>query len=235
MNVTHVIIRGHVFTYEEKRPFAPSGKSILGALEYEESTDKVKCHECGDWLKTLGHHIRQHHGMDRVYYNRRHGLARKCSLSNPTIAAKRIAHSKGTARPGVGIRSPKAIQNRANVVRRKQDPQAVELQNEKCRCAAQLLFRIQALAATSGHTPGHHDLRDAGISVDAIRHRFGSINEAMHLCGLTPNSVGNGKNSVPNGFPSKAEIEKRWNERMPWPADYFQVNHRFGVPSGESA
>jgi len=40
----HVIIRGHVFTREEKSPFVVSGESLLGALEYNQDTDETKCH-----------------------------------------------------------------------------------------------------------------------------------------------------------------------------------------------
>jgi len=42
MQTTHVIIRGHIFTYAEKAPFVASGQSLLGALEYDEVNNQTK-------------------------------------------------------------------------------------------------------------------------------------------------------------------------------------------------
>lgn len=46
----HVILMDAVFRWEEKAPFEPSGKSVLGALEYNKACETVRCHECGDWF-----------------------------------------------------------------------------------------------------------------------------------------------------------------------------------------
>ena len=237
MNATHVIIRGHVFTFEEKRPFAPSGKSILGAMEYDQETDCTRCHECGKWSRGLGMHINEHK-ISRAAYNAMHGLMPNSAISGMFLREK---HRTAAARvaDGGGGTSGSHFQER-----RKSHPtnkgkryakRAVELQNEDMRCMAQMAYQVQRLAATIGRTPGQADLRGAGISPGVLARRFGSLRKAMDACGLAPNDHGFHANPLPRGFPSKQEIEKRWNERMPWPADYFKTDHRFGVPSGAFA
>lgn len=57
----YVIIRGQVFRWEEKAPFAPSGKSIEGAIEYDRDKESLKCHECGDWHRGLAGHVASLH------------------------------------------------------------------------------------------------------------------------------------------------------------------------------
>lgn len=216
---THVLIRGHVFTREEKAPFAPSGQSVLGAVEYDHANDLVKCHECGVWFSGLGNHIKTH-GLNRREYNRRHGLSPKSSISS---LGTRKKHSACAKRQGMSERLIAARLARSRE-RKKNGPRATELQNQVNRCAAQLLFRIQTLAARCGHTPGRNDLRAAGISASAIIVRFGSMDKAMRMAGLAPNETGHPRNPTPKDFPSKSEIDKRWEARMPWPDDYFGVH-----------
>lgn len=84
---THVLIRGHVFTYAEKSPFVASGMSVLGALEYDEAADRLKCHECGMWVRGLGNHVRTH-GMKRREYNRKHGMSASRALCTPGRSSK---------------------------------------------------------------------------------------------------------------------------------------------------
>ena len=70
----HVLIRGHVFKWEEKEPFVQSGVSVAGAVEYDFANDKLRCHECGEWFLNLGSHIAQYHQMKTEEYRLKHGL-----------------------------------------------------------------------------------------------------------------------------------------------------------------
>jgi len=201
-----------------------SGRSILGALEYNSADDTMRCHECGEWTGGLGAHIKKHK-LSRVAYNRRHGLSAKTPLSSfRTRKLHRVQYVQRTKR-GEGI-APHALAVLSDARKQRQvqrlGPRPVEMQNARGRCAAQLLFRIQFLAALSHHTPTVVDLRDAGI-YHAVVQRFGSLDQAMYIAGLEPNTEGHTANPTPRGFPSKREIQKRFNERMPWPDWYATV------------
>lgn len=224
-HATHVLIRGHVFTYTEKAPFTQAGMSVMGALEYDENLDKTKCHECGTWINGLGQHIKVH-GFKRSEYNRRFGLSRKTALSGLQTREKHRSLAERQQYEHSGLASDAALRQRE--VRRpgtvngiKSGPRAVEFHNEKGRCAAQMLFRIQVCAAEMGHTPTQSDLRHAGLSIHAIGDRFGSVAKALSLAGLQTNR-GN-VSPLPRSFPAKDELEAKWNARMPWPEDYGAI------------
>jgi hypothetical protein len=88
-----VLIRGKVFLYKQKAPFVPSGKSVLGALEYDEATDRVRCHECGEWFGSVGQHARRAHMLSPKDYNARHGLrlgASLCAIGRAQEKAERM-------------------------------------------------------------------------------------------------------------------------------------------------
>lgn len=159
-HATHVLIRGHVFTYAEKAPFVASGVSVLGALEYDEATDKTKCHECGAWFGGMGTHIRAH-GLKRAEYNQRHGLCRASALGGLGVRDKH--------RKAVSSRSTNALHSARSSARPRGSSRSMEEANEKARCAAQLLYRLQILAAQKGHTPRKIDLMEAGFSVHSLR------------------------------------------------------------------
>lgn len=84
MPSTHVLIRGHKFTYAEKSPFVRSGESLLGAIEYDEATDQTKCHECGEFFRGMGNHVKAH-GISRFEYNTKHGLRVRSPLSGLSV------------------------------------------------------------------------------------------------------------------------------------------------------
>ena len=222
MPSTHVIIRGIPFLYAEKAPFVQSKMSILGALEYDETTDHTKCHECGKWIRGLGTHIKVH-GMKREDYNREHGLTLKSALGGLTIRQSQRESSKRNNQ----IRSPKAIAAREKThghKRGKKQHVQLEVDNERGRCRAQLIFKLMMLAVETGHTPTNQEIEDSGITTAALRSRFGSIANAMKSAGLEPTPTGCNPTALPRQYPTQEEMQKRkekWESPMPWPEDYF--------------
>ena len=213
----HVIIRGHVFPYEEKQPFVVSGMSVLGALEYNESDDTTKCHECGEWSHGLGWHLRSH-GIKPREYKAKHGIRQSSALAGLRIRKTHFELAKRLTIQGKGILSTKTRHPRPIA-------KSAEWHNQNSRCNAQLLFRLQVVAATVGHTPNRADLRASGVHHSTLQRAFGSIENAMRLAELEPN--GRGKSSpLPRAFPPLSEIKKKWNERMPWPKEYFEVESK---------
>ena len=49
--------------------------------------ERILCHECGQWKKSVGAHLASH-GMTAVEYRERHGLARGTPLVAPATSAR---------------------------------------------------------------------------------------------------------------------------------------------------
>ncbi len=222
-----VIIRGYIFDYEEKAPFVLSGKSTLGALEYEPETDRTKCHECGEWARSLAHHVRRAHSLNRKDYNVKHGLRRSSALSgmkrrnNHSIASRAMNNiGKATA-----TASAVAQAKRNTGGTRPAGPQ-LEVRNLNARCMAQVTFRLMTLAAQLGHTPTPRERKDAGLLDGMIARRFGNITNAMAAAALDqtqPRKVVPLRAGYPRTEEEIRESAERWSERMPWPSEYFDM------------
>lgn len=74
VEATHVLIRGMVFPWAAKAPYVASGRSVLGALEYNLEKDLVRCHVCGLWFTRLYLHLEKAEGMSPESYRSTYGL-----------------------------------------------------------------------------------------------------------------------------------------------------------------
>lgn len=194
-----VIIRGHIFDYEEKAPFMPSGVSVLGAIEYDEDRDLVRCHECGEWLEIISQHALTLHKISPRDYKIKHGLRLKTSLASRRVAQRRseVLKEINRERGGVPVQISAAVRHQAisqlkNRPRKKRLPNRWEERNERGSCHAQIIFRIQQISAKLGHTPTHSELKSNGLLPDSIRQAFRvtSLNKVIQMAGLTPNLKG---------------------------------------------
>ena len=147
----HVIIRGHIFTYAEKAPFVSSGCSLLGALEYDQAQDLVKCHECGAWFHGLGTHIK-HHKITKAMYAAKHGLRINGALSSIGTRLKQSLNAVAMFERGISNFGQKGVAI-GGLPKGQRALPTFELHNERGRCAAQLIFKLQTLAAKLRHTP----------------------------------------------------------------------------------
>jgi predicted transcriptional regulator len=60
-----------------------------GVLAYDEATDRVQCHACGDWYRMLsGEHLMRH-GLTVAAYKERYGLPRTVRLESPSVTTSR--------------------------------------------------------------------------------------------------------------------------------------------------
>lgn len=216
-----VIIRGHVFDYAEKAPFVVSGKSALGALEYDDQAEKIKCHECGRWFASVSDaHVRTH-DISVSIYKLRHGLNQTTKLLTPESKEKRKRQAERSGLSGKAALT--RFKSGPRVKRRivKGHPDQTESANEKARCKAQTLFRLQVLAAGLGRTPTVKEIEGAGIQY-AVHKHFGELRVALESAGLLFRNHGRSKKSsdcaLPIGFPTKMQLD---DTRMPWPKEYF--------------
>jgi ROS/MUCR transcriptional regulator protein len=217
-----VIIRGHVFDYEEKAPFVVSGQSLLGAVEYDPVQEKVKCHECGGWFRYVaGTHLRFTHKLASLAYKLRHGINVKSPICAPSFSAIRGKQHKPTAEQTAVLVEAGRLHKRLygnNLTNRV--GHNYERANATNRCQAQTLFRIQLLAADLGHTPSSDEMCAVGLDQPLLVRNFGNRRKAVEIAGLEPRPTGTpGKFSIcnscplPPGFPSKDELLKK---KEPW-------------------
>lgn len=196
MSDPHVIINGKTFLERTKAPFAPSGVSYLGAIEYDREEDRLRCHECGAWFKALGPHLFQAHGMTAREYKYKHGLRVSTSLVNEKLRASRITRGLSAAQ------TDKFRLNALSGISRGSSPRRATMGSRNLRgtCPAQVLFRIQQIASILGRTPTVADLRNHGLSETSVTIvlNLDSIKEAISLAGLDPIiKGGNGKAYTP--------------------------------------
>lgn len=225
-----VIIRGHVFSYDEKAPFVLSGRSVLGALEYDEGDDGVKCHECGEWFQCISFtHLKFKHKMKVGEYKERHGFNAGTGLCTPLFSETRRAGSKqggaeyAARRTAVLIEAGREHKRIHGTNKTNRVPQ-LERANTLGRCQAQMIWRIQLIAAEVGRTPTIKEIEEQGFDEPLVIRRFGSYTKMFQSAGLESRPYGKrtfhdfGK--LPDGFPSKEQL---LDTRMPWPKDYFRV------------
>jgi hypothetical protein len=194
-----VVIAGKLFLYDSKAPFEISGHSIRGALEYDVASERMKCHECGEFVHSLGNHIHRAHNTNAADYKLKNGLRASASLTtDPT----RVAQSSA-ARKRIGMRGPeeaaqfmqrirsikpmKAARDRASKAR---VSGLSEKRNMAGRCRVQTLAKISRIAAVLGKTPSVTELEVNGVSFKDLVYHFGSASMACELAGLTPNPTG---------------------------------------------
>lgn len=77
-------------------PGEPSGHGRYGILD--DDGERVLCHECGRWFKSVGAHLPGGHGMDVKEYRVKHGLP----LSMPLVSAAWAARASASAKARLG-------------------------------------------------------------------------------------------------------------------------------------
>jgi len=181
---THVIVCGLVFPWEAKAPYVMSGNSVLGALEYNEKQDVVKCHECGEWFKELGVHAYRTHGIKAATYKTERGISFGSSLS--AIGSRKL-RAKNLKRRGLVGKHPfkkghKPLGNGRF---------SPEVRNLHMACQAQLMSKARGLALEFGRTPTAEELRKAGMHHSVIRKQFGlNLRDYLLSLGMDPRRQG---------------------------------------------
>jgi hypothetical protein len=180
----HIIVCGQVFPWKAKAPYVMSGHSILGALEYNQEQEVVKCHECGDWFKELGVHVFRAHGIKAATYKAERGISFGSSLS--AIGSRKLRAKNLRRRGLVGKHTfKKGHQPHGN------GSFSPEVRNLHMTCKAQLMQKARDLAMQLGRTPTADELRAAGMHHGVIRKMFGlSIRDYLLSLGIKPRPKG---------------------------------------------
>lgn len=215
----HVIMRGKVYRWEEKQPFAMSGRSLHGALEYDRQTDTVQCHECGEWHSYLGNHIAHYHPeLTAREYKFKHGLTARHSLLGEQAAMNLRNRKYGEISPHASL-----LAYREMVERGEKDPPRVvssvhrntaALRNQRNICKDQCLFRLQALIVELDHVPFDNDIpRNLR---DNLRLHYGSPRNALKVLGIEPNQIAFTKDILIESLRDFYVLNQRLPRRRDW-------------------
>lgn len=211
VTATHVIIGGIVFPWSEKKPYVIAGKSVSGALEYNQEHDVLKCHVCGEWRQVLAKHISSD-GVTPKEYRQTYGLRYDTSLSAPRVREKRAQISKANSACliGHGTFGTAEHMNKARaasaLTRKSQNTHCRETTNLKMLCAAQIRVRVLRIAVELNGTPTIKELQARGINSGVIRLTFGlNHSDFMRSLGLLPNHNKGGR-MVREGLPPQTQI-----------------------------
>lgn len=214
---THIIIAGIMFPWAEKAPYVVSGHSVLGAVEYDEATDRVKCHECGEWWEAVGQHSARTHGVKARRYKTKHGLTNKTALWTPRLSGilrTRIASSDflKMVKMNCGDNLIKARKARAIIPQadKSSTGSGAEKANLNARCKAQLSERIKSVYSELGGTPNQLELeRRLGVNLSTIRRTFGlQISDVLRLLGLATRNKGRTPGSIPKLYSDEVLLEQ---------------------------
>lgn len=189
---THILIKDLVFPWHQKAPFVASELSVLGAIEYNQAEDKLKCHECGEWHGSLSKHIRAHK-ISAQDYKKKHGLSQTTSLITKTLSDKIKSRLTNPQRAILGPKKgpPRGGVHRGGVPKgRVLSP---EISNLRGKCRAQLTQKIHDISRQLGRTPTDLELRAKIGNPETIELVFGAkMREIYESLGLKPRKAGLG-------------------------------------------
>lgn len=172
---------GSVYFYNYKEPLMPfeGGFGFNGALIFDDVSDRVQCHFCGEWYHALGHHLHKEHNMTAQEYKSRVGLNVGTALIGEGFRAKLIASGMENRlrnlRPGV---SPS--NETREKIRQTLEKNCAEKKNLNNTCPDQLIKRLVALYKKLGRTPTMKELSFKG----ALFATYGNMYNACSIAGI---------------------------------------------------
>jgi hypothetical protein len=245
---THVLINGNVCLYQDKAPFIRSGRSVLGAIEYDPATDQLKCHECGESHLMLGRHVAIRHKTTSRDYKLKHGLNQSTALVGESVRVRLSEHAQNRVKRGTLPKiwyDPKklAAARKLGAIRRRRVHHlaAAERRNAQKHCKAQLMQKLKDIAVILKRTPSRKELKEYGIPSGSLEYHYGSLAKAMELAGLIPNGNIGARNYrlYSDEYLLKSIRIFYWNnQRLPRASDYSRglmaasrttYRHRFGA------
>ncbi len=155
-------------------PYIPSGHyGFMGVILCDTSSDRVQCHLCGLWFKSIGgRHILLKHDMTHREYKKRFGLYMKEPLMSPGTMG-RVKAKRATWRGHVINDKDRVKANRVG----KNGMSTTQFKNKFGTCEAQLKFRVDEHIKKYGKFPTYRT--DSNLEA-VLRYRFGSIQAARN-------------------------------------------------------
>jgi hypothetical protein len=189
---------GHIETlFKAEAPFEPvtNGHGFIGILLLDKMEDKIQCHLCGRWFKTLQPHLKSKHETTNDLYKQQFGLP----LSFP-LCSRGVSHarSKAALRPE-RLKQFASIRDRApshRILRARRKKGIIESEkygrtsaaflNKHGLCHGQILRRFLIVADTVGKEPSVSELQQHDSALwRAIGSRYRNLNTFRKKEGFT--------------------------------------------------
>lgn len=172
----------------------PKGFGYLGTLLYDDIEDKIQCHECGEWLRNLGHNHLKTHKLSAKEYKEKFDLNYSTALNIPSISENRSKNREFMQKllyETVGKKEMderiKTLSKKANIAKRrgKNFRFTLEMMNRYGSCPKQIEERFIQILERLGHTPSFDELRrEDGALLSLLYRRFKSYSNALTYFGL---------------------------------------------------
>lgn len=176
--------------YKACEPFmeVKNGYGYLGVVMYDDDTDKVQCHICGQWFSAVGMHVKSAHKIELDTYKMNHGLSLRTSLCSKKLSR---AHSKSA----LSLYAGKASKlTRGTPGRRRHSPkppkryymQTIQAKNARGLCDLQVQGRYDVLKKMVNREPtyGDYQRHDRKLWATMVA-RYGTINKFREYIGGT--------------------------------------------------
>lgn len=172
---------GSVYFYNYKEPLIPfdNGFGYIGALIFDECTDQVQCHFCGEWAVALGNHLHKEHNMTAKEYKEKVGLNSSTALIGEKLREKLVASGLEKRMQNLRPGGPQSEETKQKI-RETLAQNRAEQQNLNGTCPVQLLDRLKKLHDDLGRTPRLKEIpfKEALIRV------YGNMKNACDLAGI---------------------------------------------------
>lgn len=165
-------------------PYMPytKGHGYLGVLLVDTEKDRVQCHLCGRWYKSLGAHLKIHKETATSYKKEVGLFKREPLMSYKTVALfrrKNSNKSKGNLTNGTRFRSGFRNGNGDG-------SKTMQFKNRYGTCDAQLGFRLSEAVKKYGRVPFSDE--EATLA-NVLGRRYGSWSKGLEAYGYTSHSV----------------------------------------------
>ena len=181
---------GYVTLYNYKEPFTEyvDGHGYFGVLLFDQKSDRMQCHLCGEWVEQLNLHVRYNHSMSAADYKKKTGLMPTTALINEKTRNKMV--SSGIERfKNLRVHKSHTEKTKKKIAKTLRQNR-MEKRNYIATCPEQLLDRLSRLAHEVGRTPTQDEVGFIGTLIKT----YGSYSRACSLAGLEPRKRGQNVN-----------------------------------------
>jgi hypothetical protein len=199
-----------------------------GVVEYDETNDTIRCHECGKWFHYLGPHLRAIHKTTTSAHKIKFGL----NLNMP-LCGKRLSEQRRNQlteqNKMEGWKKIKRRSRRAVSKKKRQNGNATEAsKNRYGLCDLQMKTRYEFVKAEVGHQPTTQELKKHDPALlSAIERRSGTLNKFRESIGDRPMTA------QEHQMVSEADLMallRKWakeNGRVPRAADFKKATGEY--------
>ncbi len=188
---------GDIFFGNVKEPLMPVPKGnhgYLGVLTYNKTKDKIQCHICGLFFKSLSGsgHLKLH-GLDNEEYKEKFSLDRTMALVSESTRVKHLnallnRDDYATLQSELKKYRETDEHKQKSKTTNKDKKRRIYAKNKTGTCPLQLLDRVKVLQEKLGFIPNSEDFKREykGKYIGSIQQIYGSYNKALEYMGITP-------------------------------------------------